>query len=432
MESIDLDEFILTEMPYFIAVNYQRMLKAESAEEKSRIGIHLFELSIRTLAINLVSQYLFRDRETVSERQIDVYLYKKIRYAPIDFCKKIFFDIMHVYEHIQERLFISELYNLVWDGSFTPPKWRSDIEEDFERLSQIAVDDIKSISISWSELSREITQRLSRILLELRFMGRYDLIQILCVDFQSHIYEYELHRGLKIVFESRSIPESDKEIIEAGWFYLRSPDDRLLRLHPLIIQNQKIIQDIPDVGVYLRYTKHIQYLSTIPDHIITDIDYQWEKDFEYQVFRIIEKTKRQLWSIQRLSWRYICAIATQITSLRMQTVKDKYNAELYLKRDQIEKEFNMFLASEKRCFILIGKSGVGKSSFLLSISDRFRNQSDNIAILMYDAQRINIDQSITHMITNDFNSSLEDNIITNIWMEISKININDYNLILFQ
>src|SRR5947207_13990388 len=67
MEDTDFHAFILANMPYFIAVNYQRVLEAQQAQERVNLIVHIYDLLLRTVTIILVSQYLSQDRSRVND-----------------------------------------------------------------------------------------------------------------------------------------------------------------------------------------------------------------------------------------------------------------------------------------------------------------------------------------------------------------------------
>jgi hypothetical protein len=58
----DFNEYFLATMPHFIAVNYQRLLAAQTALERVELALHIYNLSLRILTIGLVSQYVFKDK----------------------------------------------------------------------------------------------------------------------------------------------------------------------------------------------------------------------------------------------------------------------------------------------------------------------------------------------------------------------------------
>ena len=108
----------------------------------------------------------------------------------------------------------------------------------------------------------------------------------------------------------------------------------------------------------------------------------------------------------------------------MATVHGKFRKELYLQRDKIHQEFEHFLQSEKRCFVLIGKSGVGKSNFLLALAEELQARS-NMCMLMYDGANLPVSSSaLSEIISKDFSERvfLSRQPVQQIWQEIAKIN----------
>src|SRR5947209_3384786 len=70
--------------------------------------------------------------------------------------------------------------------------------------------------------------------------------------------------------------------------------------------------------------------------------------------------------VKPFSWQELHATCSKITEEKyMATVQDEYHEELYLQRDRVHQTFMRFLEDPtKRGFVLVGGSGVGKSSFL--------------------------------------------------------------------
>ena len=60
MNEAPFDTFILANMPHFIAMHYQKLLKAQQPQEQVKLTIQIYNLILRTLTIILVSQYLIR------------------------------------------------------------------------------------------------------------------------------------------------------------------------------------------------------------------------------------------------------------------------------------------------------------------------------------------------------------------------------------
>ncbi|MCX6911789.1 MAG: hypothetical protein NT167_01805, partial [Verrucomicrobia bacterium] len=132
------------------------------------------------------------------------------------------------------------------------------------------------------------------------------------------------------------------------------------------------------------------------------------------------KTERR--EAGQLTWAGLQSIGAEISGLRMATVRGKYDARRYLQREGARAAFERFLHSDKRCFVLTGKSGVGKSNFFLALADELQQRND-LCLLMYDGAQIKVEPSIIDAISRDFDNRirLPDHRIADIWREIAGI-----------
>src|SRR5579863_3432615 len=119
MDNAEFDEFVLANMPYFIAVNYQRLLETQNPQERVKLILHIYNLVIRTLTISLVSQYLIQDREDLNEPSLNDLLLHTFptTFLTLDIWQKIFFTLLRVYKSKSNRLFMPELHDFYWDTS---------------------------------------------------------------------------------------------------------------------------------------------------------------------------------------------------------------------------------------------------------------------------------------------------------------------------
>lgn len=126
----------------------------------------------------------------------------------------------------------------------------------------------------------------------------------------------------------------------------------------------------------------------------------------------------------KVPWNHLKTIFADITRHRMSTVQGKYDVDLYQQRQMVKHAFENFLRSETtRCFVLIGKSGIGKSNFLLSLYHEFQQtiHEETRAFLMYDGANVNISPSLTAHITYDVNERLAPFSLSihDVWQEIA-------------
>ena len=90
---------------------------------------------------------------------------------------------------------------------------------------------------------------------------------------------------------------------------------------------------------------------------------------------------------ERWSWALLRKTCAHISELRMAGWAD-WNLDgrsHYIRRDDVFAAALQFLASDKRCFVLVGESGVGKSSFLFDLYETLEQSDDKVCLLMYDA-----------------------------------------------
>src|SRR5947209_6112327 len=138
----DFNEFILAAMPTFLAINYQRLLEAQDPQEQVKLILHIYNLGLRALTINLVSQYVFRDRalERVRDPYLDKLLEEKFPHLTSDAWEDMLFKILRAYEGHRDLFFMPELYDFYWDTSVHPHRSYAEVKAPFDRLTQAALE----------------------------------------------------------------------------------------------------------------------------------------------------------------------------------------------------------------------------------------------------------------------------------------------------
>ncbi|MFN8490354.1 MAG: hypothetical protein U0350_22390 [Caldilineaceae bacterium] len=437
MDHEKLDPAILERMPYFIAVNYQRLLEAETAQERVKLALHTYNLGLRALTIGLVSQYLVRDRDQVSDSYLNDLLAQKFPHLTLDAWQQLLFATLRAYEGHGDLFFMAELYDFYWDTTVLPHKQRREVETLFSRLTQIALElqtnrIVPQDETAWAALADETTSLLRQVLQHVLFIGQYDLVRVLAYDTQ--FYTFELHKGLTITRGQRPLPKNTK--LEQGWFYLREATEELLPLYPFLVfweeHKPQAQLSTPDVAIYDKFIyEQLQYLlAMLGQTIVNDSSVQ---AFIRLVYDTLEEAKRQRQLAEKLTWWQLRDICVDITRLRIATVEKKYRSELYLERNKTRQAFERFLQSKERCFVLIGKSGVGKSNFFLALREELQARSD-VCVLMYDSASLRVESSVTTVISQDFDNRLvlAGQRIQEVWREIAKIDgIEERLVILF-
>lgn len=422
------DTFILANMPYFISIHYQKLLKTQQPQEQVELTIHIYNLILRTLTIILVSQYLVRDRENVSDPYLDELLLQKFPHLTLDAWEEILFTALKAYEGKRDLFFIPELYDFYWDASTFPHKRRDEITFAFRRLTQAAVEAqtkrlLPQDEGGWKARADELREHLQKILRNLSFFEQYGLIRVL--DMDDLFYSFETHKGLDLPRDRQPRPKFRK--LTPGWFYLRTRGDDFLLLHPLLIfwegdlKSNEIVAT--DTGIFDRLVyEQLQYLLAVTGQ--TSVDHQRVQEFVTLIYDTIAEAKRKRQRAEKLTWIQLCDICEDITRRRMATVQWKYRKELYLQRDKTRQKLELFLHDpEKRCFVLVGKSGVGKSNFLLALGEEMRRLRRDMCVLMYDGANLDVATSITGIVSQDVSDRLllSGRQVQQIWHEIAKI-----------
>lgn len=438
IEKNNSKEYFVSKMPHFIAINYQRLQDEQSPQKQIEIGLHIYNLGLRILTLVLVSQYLIQDRDKVSDSYLNQLLQQKFPHLTLDAWQQLFFSTLKAYEGKRDLLFIPELYDFYWDISTWPHKCRIDVELPYQRLTQISIEIkirkfLPQNEVEWKRLAEEVSNLLDEWVKGLAFIGNYDLIRV--IDFNEDSYYFELHKGLQISKNQCSLPQYVE--FNRGWFYLRSSENSFLLLHPLVVFweiEPESGEDLEaDIGIYDRFIyEKLQYLLAFLGKTV--FDHTSVKAFLKLLFDTIEEIKLQRQKSENLTWWQLRDICENITYERMATIRHKYQSALYLQRNHIRQEFEKFLKSDAHCFVLIGKSGVGKSNFLLALAEELQRNYTNLCLLMYDGANLKIEPSITEFITQDFNDRLilGGKNLEHIWYEIAKIEkIEERLVILF-
>ena len=429
----EFDQFVLKSMPHFMAVEYQKLLDAETTQEKVLHALHMYELGLRALAMGVVSQYLIRDAQRVSDPGLNQLLLTKLPTATLDTWQRILFTTLRAYEGQRSLFFMPELYDFFWDRSTTPHQPRPGIDAPFTRLTQIH-NDLKhgtppADDAGWQALCSETLELLRTVLSQFDFFENYDLIRI--TKREGDQYWYDCYSGLQVV--SAPTPLRTPHELGLGWFYLSKQNRDFLKLHPLLVfwEEPSLELAVPlvhgDTAIYDRFVRdRLQYLVTSLWATVTDENSV--ADFVRLLYYTIEQVKREQQEAERLTWRQLQEIAGAISRRRMAGVLGKYRSDLYLQRDKTQEAFEEFLASDKGCFILTGKSGVGKSNFLLALAEEYGwDPSSDVCLLMYNGAKLNPKEPLTAIVGRDFDNYLQltgrgdEESIANIWREIAHI-----------
>ncbi len=428
----EFDQLVLRALPHFITIQYQRLLEAETATLKVHNALRVYELTLRTLAISVISQYLIRDADRLNAPILNRLLLTKLPNVTLDVWQQIFFVTLMAYEGNRDLFFMPELYDFFWDNTVIPPKPRQGVEVPFIRLTQIRNDLEHGASpaeeAGWQALCTETLNLLSAMLSRFTFLERYELIRVTKREGDS--YWYDLYTGSQEVVTRG--PIQIECALSPGFFYFTRQECDFLKLHPLFIfweEPQTDLAVLPpssDAAIYDRFIiDRLQYL--IANMWKTVTDEKSVSDFVRLLYYTVEQVKQERQQADRLTWQQLREITHAISERRMASVLGKYRSNLYLQRNKVKDSFEDFLTSDKVCFVLTGKSGVGKSNFLLSLAEEYASKRPKTCLLMYNGAKLNPQEPITAIIGRDFSNQL---VLTgrdfgpgiaDIWQEIARI-----------
>ncbi len=428
-----LDKLILTEYPYPIAVGYRRVLEATDWPTRVNLALRLFEYGLRTLALGLISQYLIRDADTVSDPALNKLLLNKLPRPTLGNWKDMLFTALKAYADQRDLFFMPELYDLYWKRRY------EDIQRPYDRLIQVRNDlahrPKPTTDAAWQILGKEVMTHLREVLGQFTFLQHYDLMHI--VTRRDNIYECLLYTGEHRV--RSAIPLITNVSLEPKQFYLSKGQQDFLAMYPLLIfwedptASDTSNQEASDTGLYDTFTKtSVNYILTVLQRMIQDRSRVGE--FVRLLYYTIEQEKHG--QPQRLTWHILQDIATQIAEQRFEDVRAKYQQEVYLQRQDVKAAFEDFLASDKTAFLLLGKSGVGKSNFILSIAEEHQ-ADDYLCLLLYNGAKLDVDRPLSETIGADFGAYLrraraEEKLIDDLVLELADIEgIDEHQVILF-
>lgn len=406
-----LENIILNEFPYPIAVRYQRMLEAGSFEIKARRCIDIYEAGLRALTLGILGQYIQSDSKVVNDAILNKVALRLIdinRPPSLGTWVQVFFAVLKAYQGHRDRFFMTELYDFYWDTSVDPHSPHKGVQRPFQKLVELR-NEISHApptdSTAWRSLFEEIDGYLHEILNRFVFLVNYDLVYI--VEQIEDGYIYDVYTGQRV---NRADLSQVEKSLKKGWCYLSKTTGQLLPVHPLIIfWEDELSQDSrriePEIVVYDSYRiQQLKYWHSSAGRLET----QNPDLLDLFIALIVERlqAQRPQREVYRLSWQDFKVLSDQIVFQRMGDAQGKYNARLYLQREETRETFDEFLQSDKSCLVLTGSSGVGKSNFLLSLVDEFQ-ESREVCTLAYNGARLDSKIPLEDLLARDFNYHLK-------------------------
>ena len=420
-------------LPSYLAQNLEKVLNAKTSQERVRSIRDVYSLLVRTITITVVSQYLFQENRSIHDDNLNSMLANKLPDLTMDAWLQLLFASVKAFGNQPGGLFIQEIYDLYWDTtSRSSHVYKTDEEDLLIHLGQMVSvirDDGSALNtdVDWDKLERESSELLSIILKKFCFLQDYELIRVLAAG--SDFREVEVYKGMKVSLSK--ISKTDVGLQE-GWFYWQHVGtNEFLRLNPFLVFWQDVVAG-KDVAVYQGYVhERLQYLLTLLGKTV--VDKTGLKEFEKLMNEIIWEARGKPRDVEKLEWDLLLKVGTRVSQSGMGRTKHKYSPDLYLQREQTCELFWRYLASKKKIFILVGKTGSGKSSFILSLGNVL-SKNDNICTIMYEGSLLNVDPSIQNVFAKDFNDwvIVGGQKTNDLWEEIGRVKgIENRQVILF-
>lgn len=407
-----LDRLILMDFPYPIASAYRQLLGEQSFERRVRRAIYVFEYSLRIFSICVISQYLLRDAETLSDVKLNELLEKRLPRASLGGWAEILFTTLQAYHDQRELFFIKELYDLYWDTSKTPHQPRLDVRRSYNRLIEIRNNLVHRLPPQdeggWRELDEDVMQNLREILSQFVFIQNYYLLHVL--ERRGAEYACLTFRGEQISLGNVSLEfEGD---IRLNTFYLVRKDLKSLSLHPLLIpwEGQPTAGDAAvaavDAAIYESFTKtSLTYIATVLGKVVNVKEPTLLDEFVHLLYETVRIIKQGRLLPGHLTWHLLQEVSRLVSAKNFSHVRTRYHPNLYMQPRDAKQAYEAFLTSDKTAFVLLGRSGVGKSAFLQSVADE-HEAGNQICALLFDAAKIDPDTPLLTTIQRDLQAYL--------------------------
>ena len=417
----ELTTIILNDFPTPIAVLYYKLLQEERWELKTRSALELFEVWMRSVTLQMLIHYLAQDIKSLHNDEANRLNTKieKIYKPSLGDVVDLFFSLLKAYGGHPDLLFMTELYNIQWQPGTNRSVSRA--REDFDTIVKIRNElahgrNKPQSEHDWQGLYEDVEPLLLSVLSRFLFVRYYRIVYGL---------EAQSGKGTFIELCGLEPPRielyiSETESVQGGRFYLhdRRAQGRFYELHPLFLPwpsdfldwgSRKMVtdKDRKHAAIYDSYIKNKIYFAVYTEYV-KDLVLKDPKTIA-RFRELFEETLKHIQLARtvtkRLHWREFQRIASQITQLETEAIRQKFSKDLYLQRQHIKSAFEHFLRSDKVAFVLLGQSGVGKSNFVLSMYENYR-ESQDIHLIVFDSARLSSEQKLVHSLTEMFASRI--------------------------
>ncbi len=396
----DLDELILDSYPYPIAVAYRQLLKTDSDSLRQKWIYKVLEYLLKTLGVMAISQYLVRGAlDDAKDEAVSILIRNKIKSPSLGTWQQAIYGVLTAYKAYNSLFFMPELCELRWGSKGRYLVFNTALQGIIHERNDLEHDGgVPTTDERWRHHVELSLERLHAILKAVSFLADYNLVLI--KGRGQGTYTCALYRGAEV--RDLTIAAEAKCELQPGWFYLQRTDGEALALDPWLVFWQDIAGQDVDAGVYSSLEpSHVAYVTARRQESFPDSEHVTRLS---EIVYHSSKTASDRHKV--LDWPAVRLAARLITDERGDAVRSRHAAGLYLPRQAAMSAYRKFMRDDSRVLLILGRSGVGKSSFAVSLLDEM--QADPATcVLLYDARRLSAEQPLLRTLTADFTRFIE-------------------------
>ena len=417
-ERIELDQIILRDFPTPFAVMYKRMLADERWQIKTQLALELFEMWMKSMTLQMLLQYLDRDiqhldNEATGKLKGEI---NKIFKPSLGDVVGLFFRLLEAYKGNSGLLFMPELYGIQWDGEVKLSNAREDFDALIPMRNELAHGRNKpQTEADWQATYLSVERSMLSVLSHFQFIKNY--IMVYGLQIKRGKGTFLSLQGLEPTHIILDLPKANGVVINRYYvtnrqgsyfynlfpFFLPWPSNFLDWEKRDNVENQEQIH----TAIYDSYLKNKVRYSVVTEYVKELV--LADKDAIDRFLELFEERLQQAQAarteVKSLHWVQFKRTANEITAIETEAIREKFSKDLYLQREHIKSAFEHFLKSEKVAFVLLGKSGVGKSNFVLSMSEAYREIPDT-HLIIFNSARLTSEEGLTEALTRMFASKL--------------------------
>jgi len=376
-------DYILENFPSPVSLEYAKALdETESWTDRTNACNRVFEFGIRSFVLGILSNYAQKDIEKIYDINLKMML-NQLSKSELRYWISLFDAAMNTYHGRRERFFVVELYDRYWDEADI--SLRRAISEMAQQRNQYFVL-YKDDQID-EAFYKETRDKLNTLLECVKFFADYELIHITAID-NNGLVTYVAYRGINPAIVSEHFENNFP--IQLGSVYLLDGAGQMLPLNPFFASYPAdfTIDEIDrfQVDIGLLYLFFREDLNAIYHLIINGEPKETSKNLDSleQMYTRLEHAVgvENPDTRKDFTWNNLRTLAQRLSSDQMKTASEKYDPDTYLNREAVDNAFTNFLKESATGFVLIGKSGVGKTNFVVAqIGEKLDTDDSTIAFL---------------------------------------------------